>query len=208
MVFVIDYGGGNTFNFHKVLTHLSVPFKASADSAELAGAPIALLMGVGHFGGAMEELTRRGFDTAIKSYVAGGGRLFGVCVGMQVLFEGSEEAPGVAGLGLLPGTLRKLTAQPDAPVPHVGFDEVRFDKPSQMTDGLADGTDFYFTHSFAMIDTPPDCWTAKCMHGGTSFVAAVDNGKVGGVQFHPEKSQSNGIAMLRNVLAPYMSPAP
>jgi glutamine amidotransferase len=201
MVLVIDYGGGNSFNFHKALTHLSVPFAVSANPDDLKGAPLALLMGVGHFGGAMENLTQRGFTGALVDYVRKqGGRLFGVCVGMQMLFEGSDEAPGVKGLGLLPGTLRKLTPQPDAPVPHVGFDEIRFEQPSAMTQGLADGTAFYFTHSFALMDAPPNCWAATCAHGQTPFVAAVDNGQVGGVQFHPEKSQSNGIILLRNAI--------
>jgi glutamine amidotransferase len=106
----------------------------------------------------------------------------------------------VKGLGFLPGTLRKLKPHPDAPVPHVGFDEVHFTSPSRMTASLASGTCFYFTHSFAVHETPPNCWAATCKHGNTSFVAAVDNGVVAGVQFHPEKSQSNGITLLRNAL--------
>jgi imidazole glycerol phosphate synthase glutamine amidotransferase subunit len=202
MVLVIDYGVGNLASFTKALTHLAVPFTVSANPDDLRGVPLAVLIGVGNFGSGMDELSKRGFDKAIRSYVAEpNSRLFGICVGMQLLFEGSEEAPNAKGLGLFPGKIRKLAPQPEAPVPHVGFDEIRFDKPAQMTSGLLDRTAFYFTHSFALMDAPPDCWTAKCAHGTTSFVAAVDNGKIGGVQFHPEKSQSNGIAMLRNVLA-------
>ncbi len=203
MVLVIDYGVGNLASFTKALTYLSVPFTLSANPDDLRDAPLALLMGVGNFGSGMDELNKRGFAGAIREYVKDPSRrLFGVCVGMQVLFEGSEEAPGVEGFGLFPGVLRKLNPQPSAPVPHVGFDEVRFDTPSQMMTGLPDRTSFYFTHSFGVIDAPPYCWAAKCIHGETAFVAAVDNGRVGGVQFHPEKSQSNGLALLRNVLTP------
>lgn len=202
MILVIDYGVGNLASFTKALHYLSLPYKVSADPADLRGAPLAVLIGVGNFGGGMEKLRARRLDTAIRDYATGSsGRLFGVCVGMQMLFEGSEEAPGVQGLGLLPGTLRKLVPQPDAPVPHVGFDDVRFEAPAPMTAGLADGSAFYFTHSFALLDSPPGCWAAHCFHGTARFVAAVDAGKVGGVQFHPEKSQSNGLALLRNTLS-------
>ncbi len=202
MVLVIDYGVGNLASFTKALSYLSAPFTVSANPGDLAQAPLAVLIGVGNFGEGMNQLSRRGFAQAIQNYVAApGGRLFGICVGMQLLFDGSEEAPGVKGLGLLPGIVKKLSPEPDAPVPHVGFDEIRFDQPSRMTTGLPNRTAFYFTHSYALKDPPPNCWAATCAHGTTSFVAAVDDGKTGGVQFHPEKSQSNGIALLRNLLA-------
>lgn len=201
MILVIDNGVGNLPNFTKALTHLSLPFAVSTNPEDLKAATQAVLIGVGNFGSCMEELTRRGFTDAIRNYVSTQGRrLFGICVGMQMLFEGSEEAPGVKGLGLLPGILRKLTPQPGAPVPHVGFDEIHFTRPSRMTTDLANGTAFYFTHSFALMEPPAGCWAATCVHGGTSFVAAVDNGVLAGVQFHPEKSQSNGTTMLRNAL--------
>ncbi len=203
MVLVIDYGAGNLASFTKALSHLSLPFVVSANPADIKNAPLAVLIGVGNFGSGMQELAKRGFDSAIRDYVGTqGGRLFGICVGMQLLFEGSDEAPDVPGLGLLPGWAHKLVSEPDARVPHVGFDAVHFDRPSSVMTGLADGTDFYFTHGFAVTSAPQGCWVGTCKHGSTSFVAAVDNGRVGGVQFHPEKSQSNGVTLLRNVLAP------
>lgn len=209
MVLVIDYGAGNLASFTKALTHLSVPFIVSANPVELKDAPLAVLIGVGNFGNGMQELAKRGFDTALRDYVAGpSGRLFGICVGMQMLFDGSEEAPDIPGLGLLPGRLRRLAPEPEAPVPHVGFDEVHFAAASPVMEGLADGTAFYFTHSFAVGAAPPNCWVATCNHGSHAFVAAVDNGRVGGVQFHPEKSQSNGITLLRNVLLPSEGASP
>jgi len=207
MILVIDNGVGNLPNFTKALTHLSLPFTVSANPEDLRAATQAVLIGVGNFRSCMEELTRRGFVDEIRNYVSRRDRrLFGICVGMQMLFEGSEEAPGVKGLGLLPGTLRKLTAKPDAPVPHVGFDEIDFSQPSRITADLPSGTAFYFTHSFAVMEPPPGCWVATCVHGGASFVAAVDNSVIAGVQFHPEKSQSNGITMLRNALSWRPSP--
>lgn len=202
MVLVIDYGIGNLASFTKALSHLSVPFTVSARADDLDGAAHAVLIGVGNFGAAMKALSSRGFDRALARYLADPSRrLIGICVGMQLLFEGSEEAPGVPGLALLKGQVRKLLPAPGAPVPHVGFDQIRFDHDSQMTRGLPDSTAFYFTHSFAVTDAPPGCWTASCLHGATPFIAAVDDGKVCGMQFHPEKSQSNGLTMLRNLLA-------
>jgi glutamine amidotransferase len=202
MLLVIDYGIGNLSSFTKALNHLSLPFTVSANAEDVRSASSLVLIGVGSFGGAMAELNRRGFVAAIREHVAQDrGKLFGVCVGMQMLFEGSEEAPGVPGLGFLPGTVRKLTSQPEATVPHVGFDELHYDQPSAMMRALPKGTAFYFTHSYAVMNKPPGCWTATCRHGATSFVAAVDTGKLAGVQFHPEKSQSNGLVLLRNSLA-------
>ena len=202
MVLVIDYGSGNLASFTKALNHISVPFAVSANADDLDGARHAVLIGVGNFGSAMLGLRRRGFDVALRRYLADpASRLIGICVGHQMLFEGSEEAPGVPGLGLFRGTVKRLVPRAAAPVPHVGFDEILFDHPSQMTQGLPSGTAFYFTHSFAVKDAPAHCWTAACRHGTTPFIAAVDDGKVCGVQFHPEKSQSNGITMLRNLLA-------
>ncbi len=201
MVLVIDYGIGNLASFAKALAHLPVPFTVSANPDDLQVGRRVVLIGVGNFASAMQELRRRGLEDALRRFLAEpDARLVGICVGMQLLFEGSEEAPGVAGLGLFPGIVKKLVPQAEAPVPHVGFDEIRFDRPSQMTRGLPDRTAFYFTHSFAVMQPPPGCWAASCMHGATPFIAAVDDGKVCGMQFHPEKSQSNGLTMLRNLL--------
>lgn len=201
MLLVIDYGIGNLASFTRALVHLSVPFKVSANPDDLEGVPFAVLIGVGNFGAAMKELTARGFDRGLARYLADpASRLIGICVGMQLLFEGSDEAPGVAGLSLFPGRARKLAPEPGAPVPHVGFDQVCFDHSSQMTRGLSGGAAFYFTHSYAVMDAPAGCWTAPCLHGATPFVAAIDDGKVCGMQFHPEKSQGNGLALLRNLL--------
>jgi glutamine amidotransferase len=201
MLLVIDYGIGNLSSFTKALSHLSLPFTVSANAEDVRSAASLVLIGVGSFGSAMAELNRRGFVAAIREHVAQDrGKLFGVCVGMQMLFESSEEAPGVAGLGLLPGTVKKLASQPGAAVPHVGFDELHYDGPSTMMRALPKGTAFYFTHSYAVMDKPPESWTATCRHGTASFVAAVDAGKIAGVQFHPEKSQSNGLVLLRNSL--------
>jgi imidazole glycerol phosphate synthase glutamine amidotransferase subunit len=208
MVLVIDYGIGNLASFTKALTHIAVPFTVSANPEDLHGARHAILIGVGHFGSAMKALRARGFEDAITRYLTEpDSRLIGICVGMQMLFEGSDEAPGIKGLSLLRGPVTKLMPRPDAAVPHVGFDEIRFEHPSQMTRGLPDKTAFYFTHSFAVAQAPPGCWTASCHHGGTPFIAAVDDGKVCGMQFHPEKSQSNGITMLRNLLTRNGQPA-
>jgi imidazole glycerol phosphate synthase glutamine amidotransferase subunit len=137
MVLVIDYGIGNLASFTKALAHIAVPFTVSANPQDLDGARHAVLIGVGNFGSSMKALRARGFEDALTRYLAEpDSRLIGICVGMQMLFEGSDEAPEVAGLSLLRGRVTRLLPRPDAAVPHVGFDEIRFDHPSQMTRGL------------------------------------------------------------------------
>lgn len=201
MILVLDYGIGNLPSFTKAIQHLSLPFTVSTNPDDIKNAERVVLIGVGNFGTGMEELTKRGFDRAIRAYVEKpNARLFGICVGMQLLFEGSEEAPEATGFGFFTGKLEKLVPQPDAPVPHVGFDEIHFATGSRMVEGLPDGASFYFTHSYGVKSVPNNCWVATCNHGSTPFVAAIDDGRICGVQFHPEKSQSNGIALLRNIL--------
>jgi imidazole glycerol phosphate synthase glutamine amidotransferase subunit len=184
------------------LRYIGASFAVSSTPSDVDAATRVILPGVGSFGAGMRELRNRQLVEPIRRLALRPDcRLFGICLGMQLLFESSDEAPGETGLGLLAGKVCRLEPQADADVPHVGFDEVHFEQPCYVMDGLRDGTDFYFTHSYAVENAPSSEWVARCMHGSKSFVAAVASGGVAGAQFHPEKSQSNGLTLLRNVVA-------
>jgi len=197
VIALIDYGAGNLTSVKKALTALGADFVVPSAPEECSGASGLIVPGVGHFsattalGGPWRE--------AIGSAVHAGTPLLGICVGMQWLFEGSEEAPDVPGLGLLPGTCRLLQGDADRrlKIPHVGWNALELPRPSTILTGLDSGTHVYFTHSFAAPVTA-DC-VASATHA-ECFAAAVERDNVFGVQFHPEKSGDAGLQILRNFL--------
>ena len=196
MIALVDYGAGNLTSVRKALAAVGVPFSTPASAAECAAASGIIVPGVGHFG-ATARLAGE-WTQAIRSAVDRGTPLLGICVGMQWLFEGSEEAPDVPGLGVLAGRVGRL--QGDAgrrlKIPHVGWNALDV-RPSRLLAGLDSGTHVYFTHSYAAPVTS-DCVGATT-HTGT-FAAAVERDRVFGVQFHPEKSSDAGLRILRNFL--------
>ncbi len=215
MVALIDYGAGNLTSVRKALAHLGTAVTTPAAPADLAAAAGVIVPGVGNF-----EVTAAldaEWRAAVRGHVARGRPLLGICVGMQWLFDGSAEAPGHAGLELLPGTCRLITgeAAPDAAgggaeagggaaqtgggfkVPHVGWNSLRRTRDSWLLEGVAEGDQVYFTHSYAAPVTE-SCVGSTCY--GVEFAAAVEHGAVGGVQFHPEKSSDAGLRILGNFL--------
>ena len=197
MIALIDYGAGNLTSVKKALASLGADFVVPSSPAESEGASGVIVPGVGHFSATTALDTP--WRDAISAAVAAGTPLLGICVGMQWLFEGSEEAPEVPGLGLLSGRCRLL--QGDAgkrlKVPHVGWNSLELARASRLLAGLAPGAHVYFTHSFAAPVTG-DC-VASTTHAN-SFAAAVEREMVFGVQFHPEKSGDAGLHILRNYL--------
>ena len=197
MIALIDYGAGNLTSVRKALAALGADFVVPRVPEECAGAAGLIVPGVGHFSAttALDEPWR----AAIGGAVRGGTPLLGICVGMQWLFEGSEEAPGVRGLGVLLGRCRLLRgdAAQRMKVPHVGWNALEMPRPSRLLAGLGAGTHVYFTHSFAAPVTS-DC-VAATTHA-EPFAAAVERDHVFGVQFHPEKSSEAGLQILRNYL--------
>ena len=197
MIALIDYGAGNLTSVKKALTSLGADFVVPSSPAECEGASGVIVPGVGHFSATTALDTP--WRDAIGAAVAAGTPLLGICVGMQWLFEGSEEAPEVPGLGLLSGRCRLL--QGDAgkrlKIPHVGWNSLELPRASRLLAGLAPGAYVYFTHSFAAPVTG-DC-VASTTHAN-SFAAAVEREMVFGVQFHPEKSGDAGLQILRNYL--------
>jgi imidazole glycerol-phosphate synthase subunit HisH len=200
MITIIDYGMGNLCSVSKALDHLGVPNEVSSDPARIEAAERVILPGVGAFGDAMTELDRRGLTGAIKRYAAGGRPLLGICLGMQVLMETSEESPGVAGLGLVAGTVRRFVT--DLKVPHMGWNTVRQERPAPIFRGIPAEEYFYFVHSY-YIDPAPnqDPVIAGWTNYAGEFPSVLWRGNLMATQFHPEKSQRWGLAMLRNFAA-------
>ena len=197
MIALIDYGAGNLTSVRKALTALGADFQIPATPAACAQASALIVPGVGHFG-ATAALEGEWRD-AIAGAVAGGTPLLGICLGMQWLFERSDEAPDVTGLGVIAGRITRLrndTAR-RIKVPHVGWNALDFRGRARLLEGLPTGSPVYFTHSYAAPVTA-EC-VAATTHADT-FAAVVERDNVFGVQFHPEKSGDAGLRILRNFL--------
>jgi imidazole glycerol-phosphate synthase subunit HisH len=192
-VVLADYGAGNLRSVSSALERAGARPWVSEDPGEVERAPLTVIAGVGNTGAAARGLEERSLDEALLARVRSGRPVLGICVGMQLLFGESEE--GGAGLGILPGRVELLRA---ARVPHMGWNELRVTGPTRLLDGL-DGEDVYFAHSYACA--PDSAITvAEVGHDGV-VVAAIEHGRVAGVQFHPERSGPAGARVLRNALA-------
>ena len=197
MIALVDYGAGNLTSVRKALTALGADFTVPSTPEECRRARALIVPGVGHFG-ATARLDAQWRD-AIGSAAASGTPLFGICVGMQWLFEGSDEAPEAVGLGAIGGRITRLDGNADErlKVPHVGWNSLEFRGPARLLRGLTTGAQVYFTHSYAAPVTA-EC-VASTTHANT-FSSVVERDNVFGVQFHPEKSGEAGLTILRNFL--------
>ncbi len=197
MIALVDYGAGNPTSVKKAFAAIGAELFVPGSPREIDRATAAVVPCVGHFG-ATRALAGDWTD-AVRRFVESGRPLLGICVGMQWLFETSEEAPDVPGLAIFPGRIRRLTASPPVvKVPHVGWNSLAVTARAPIVEHVADGVQVYFTHSYA----PPvvEGTVAVTTHG-EMFAAVVQRGLVAGVQFHPEKSGDTGLQMLRNFLA-------
>jgi glutamine amidotransferase len=198
VIALIDYKAGNLTSVRKALSFLGADFVVPETLADCAGARGLIVPGVGHFSAtlALDEGWRR----TILEAVDAGTPLLGICVGMQWLFEGSDEAPDVPGLGLMQGRIARLkgNAESQLKVPHVGWNALEMRGSGRLLAGQASGAQVYFTHSFAAPVT--DTCAASTTHANV-FSSAVERDNVFGVQFHPEKSGDAGLRILRNFLA-------
>jgi glutamine amidotransferase len=198
MIALVDYGAGNLTSVRKAFAHLGAELYQPDSPADLARAAAIVVPGVGHFS-STRALTSD-WHAAVRAGLDRGQPLLGICVGMQWLFEGSAEAPGCPGLGVLEGRCWRLSGGPERlKVPHVGWNTLEPAADSGLLAGLPAGSSVYFTHSYACPITPATA--AATEYGGERFAAAVDTGQVMGVQFHPEKSSTAGLTILRNFLA-------
>lgn len=192
-VAVADYGAGNLRSLCAALVRAGAEPGVTTDPDEVLESPLAVVAGVGHVASAAAGLAGTGVDASLRERAAAGRPVLGICVGMQLLFEESDE--GGAGLGLLAGAVRRLEA---ARVPHMGWNTLATRPGSRVLEGL-DGADVYFAHSYAAVPAERVVVAAEVEHGGV-VVAAVEAGAVAGVQFHPERSGAVGARCLANAL--------
>jgi glutamine amidotransferase len=188
-----DYGAGNLRSVSSAFARAGAEVEITANPDAVREAPLAVIAGVGHAGAALAGLETRGLDEALRDRAAAGRALLGICVGMQLLFEESDE--GGAGLGLFRGPVKRLQARR---VPHMGWNALRLEGEVPLLDGLA-GEDVYFAHSYSVRPTE-ELPRAEVDHDGP-VVAAVQRGPLAGVQFHPERSAQAGARLLENVMA-------
>lgn len=202
MIAVIDYGAGNLRSVIHALKHLGVGDKVRLvyEADDLIGASHIILPGVGAFGAGMQKLHTQGIVEPLKTALASGIPYLGICLGMQFLFESSNELGDHTGLGILPGTVTRFPQFEDLKVPHMGWNQLQIEHDSALLHGLAENSYAYFVHSYYCVPDNADDVLVTVDYG-IQFCAAVQREKIYGVQFHPEKSQQTGLRILRNFLA-------
>ncbi|MDD3885544.1 MAG: imidazole glycerol phosphate synthase subunit HisH [Victivallaceae bacterium] len=198
-VALVDYNMGNLGSVSKALECAGADVRVISRPDELEHFQVCVLPGVGNFGDGMENLRSSGFDRAVPRFVDGGGRFLGICLGMQMLLQGSEEAPGVAGLGVFPGTVVRFPDDGGQKVPHMGWNGITFQPGCPVAAGIPDNSYFYFVHSY-YVPPAPEYTLAACEYI-RPFAAVIGRGRYIAAQFHPEKSQRAGLRLLGNFLA-------
>ena len=192
---ILDYGMGNLRSVEKALEHVGVTATITSDAGEVRVADGLILPGVGAFPRAMERIRELGLDGLIAERRGEGVPILGICLGLQLLFESSTELGGATGLGLLDGPVAELEAE-GLKVPHIGWEPVRWEQESRLTEGIPSETPFYFVHSFAPRPSGEELLGTAAY--GERFACAAERDNVFGVQFHPEKSSAAGLRLLEN----------
>ncbi len=201
MIAVIDYGMGNLRSVSKALEHVGADVRVTSDAAVVAAADGVVLPGVGAFARCMENLRAAGLHESVYAAVDSGRPFFGICVGMQILFDESDEFGRVEGLGVLPGRVRRFEPGHDElKVPHMGWNQVSIERSAPHFRGIEEGTRFYFVHSY-FVETDHDDVVATRTSYANDFVSSAWRDNVFATQFHPEKSQAVGLRMLENFVA-------
>ncbi len=196
MIAIIDYDAGNIQSVVNALNALGLDNKVTGDPEEIRRADRVILPGVGAFGDAMNKLRERGLIEVIRE-VAQTKPFLGICLGLQLMFESSEEAPGVSGLGLLPGTVVKIPEGGGRKIPHIGWNDLTFPKESRLFRKVPEGSYVYFVHSYYLKAGNPDDVAATTEYGPVIH-AAVEHDNIFACQFHPEKSGDVGSQILKN----------
>lgn len=197
MIAIIDYDAGNIKSVEKALVALSAETMVTRDAEIILRADKVILPGVGSFGDAMEKLHRYGLVSVIRQVIDRGTPFLGICLGLQLLFESSEESPGVAGLGILEGKILRIPEQDDLKVPHIGWNSLRFPNKGRLFSGIPEEPYVYFVHSYYLEAKDAGIVTAVSEYG-VQIHASVECGNVFACQFHPEKSSDTGLSILRN----------
>jgi len=196
MITVVNYGAGNLRSVTNTLEALGARHEVTHNAAAVEAARAVILPGVGHFGQMMEALDRLGLREALISKARSGAPLLGICLGLQAMFEASEEAPEQKGLGLFPGAVKRFPA--GVRCPHMGWNTVRAVRTCRLLEGLGEAPYFYFANSYYC---PAGAHAAALCEYEVEFCAMLESGNVFGVQFHPEKSGPAGLRVMRNFLS-------
>jgi glutamine amidotransferase len=196
---ILDYGMGNLRSVEKAIERVGAEAVITSDHSTARESDGLVLPGVGAFARAMERIEELGLDELIRELVEAATPVLGICLGYQLLFDSSTELGGASGLGLIGGTVRGLEA-PDLKVPHIGWEPVEWSKESELADGIAAETPFYFVHGFTPRPADESDVLGWATHG-ERFACAIARPPIYGVQFHPEKSSSAGLALLANFAA-------
>ncbi len=199
MISIIDYGAGNLQSVEKALCYLGCECAVTSDPQALLAGDGAILPGVGSFGDAMEQLRARGLEQPIREFAASGKPFLGICLGLQILFESSEESPGATGLGLLKGKVLRLPKESGLKIPHIGWNSLELRSGEPLFAGLPEEPYVYFVHSY-YLKAEEDIVTATAEYGA-QIHAAVRKGNLMACQFHPEKSGRVGLRILENFAA-------
>ena len=197
MIGIIGYDAGNIKSVEKALDYLGEKSMVTRDPQELLAADKVILPGVGSFGDAMENLKKYGLVPVIKKIVGDQIPFLGICLGLQLLFESSEESPGVEGLGILKGKVLRIPAEKDLKIPHMGWNSLHLQNQGRLFAGIPQETYVYFVHSYYLQAEDPSIVKATTWYG-TQIHASVEQGNVFACQFHPEKSSHWGLKILEN----------
>ena len=197
MVAIIDYGAGNILSVQKALDHIGCENVVTSDASVISGADGAILPGVGSFGDAMDHLTDSGLVGAVREFASSGKPFLGICLGLQVLFDASEESPEATGLSVFSGRVRRFPSDMGLKIPHIGWNSIEYDRECPIFKGLSDQPYVYFVHSYYLQAEDEGVVSAVAEYG-IPFHAAVWKDNVFATQFHPEKSGSVGLQILRN----------
>jgi imidazole glycerol-phosphate synthase subunit HisH len=195
-LYIVDYGSGNLRSVQKAFEHVGVDARVGSDPGSMGAAAGIVLPGVGAFGAAMQQLEQLGLVEPLLKRIEEGIPFLGVCLGLQLLFEGSEEDPGAIGLGLVRGDVRALPST--VKVPHIGWNQVETCTVCDLFDGIPDRSAFYFVHGYAVVPRTPSAVLTMTEYSGISFVSAIETDNIAAVQFHPEKSSMLGLRFYSN----------
>lgn len=197
MIAVIDYDAGNIKSVEKALIHLGQEVKITDNAREILSADKVVLPGVGAFGDAMGNLKRRGLDAVIRQAAERGTPFLGICLGLQLLFERSDEAPGTEGLGILPGEILKIPPKEGLKIPHMGWNSLHLEHKGRLFQNVPEQSYVYFVHSYYLKAGEEETVKASTEYG-VHIHASVEKGNVFACQFHPEKSSDVGLQILKN----------
>ena len=199
MIAIIDYDAGNILSVQKAIEHLGEEAVLTRDKNLLLSADKVILPGVGSFGNAMDKIRGYGLEEVIKEIVENGTPFLGICLGLQIMFDESDETPGVKGLSLLPGKIRHIPEGEYSKIPHMGWNSLTFPKEGRLFKGIDEGAYVYFVHSYYLDAEDKSIVTARTSYN-TLIDASVEKGNLFACQFHPEKSSEVGLKILKNFI--------